>query len=76
MILGSLMLFAVLAAVMVVTLKVDWNKGGAELMKAAVAPAATATHREVAILEQVCPNVEKPVHRTAREEEAAGILSR
>jgi inner membrane protein len=38
LILGSLMLFAVLAAVMVVTRKVDWYKGGAELMKAAVTP--------------------------------------
>jgi inner membrane protein len=38
LILGSLMLFAVLAAVMVVTRKVDWYKGGAELMKAAVGP--------------------------------------
>jgi len=36
LILGSLMLFAVLTAVMVVTRKVDWYKGGAELMKAAV----------------------------------------
>jgi inner membrane protein len=38
LILGSLMLFVVLAAVMVVTRKVDWYKGGAELMKVAVAP--------------------------------------
>jgi inner membrane protein len=38
LILGSLMLFAVLAAVMVVTRKVDWYKGGAEVMKVAVAP--------------------------------------
>jgi inner membrane protein len=38
LILGSLMLFAVLAAVMVVTRKVDWYKGGEELMKVAVAP--------------------------------------
>jgi inner membrane protein len=38
LILGSLLLFAVLSAVMVVTRKVDWYKGGAELMKAAVAP--------------------------------------
>ena len=36
LILGSLMLFAVLAAVMVVTRKVDWYKGGAEMMKGAV----------------------------------------
>jgi inner membrane protein len=35
LILGSLMLFAVLAAVMVVTRKVDWYKGGAELSKGA-----------------------------------------
>jgi inner membrane protein len=38
LILGSLMLFAVLATVMVVTRKVDWYKGGAEVMKVA-APA-------------------------------------
>jgi inner membrane protein len=38
LILGSLMLFAVLAAVMVVTRKVDWYKGGAELTKVAVTP--------------------------------------
>ena len=37
LIMGSLMLFAVLAAVMVVTRKVDWYKGGAELMKVAAA---------------------------------------
>ena len=37
-VLGSLMLFAVLAAVMIVTRKVDWYRGGAELAKAAVAP--------------------------------------
>jgi inner membrane protein len=36
LILGSLMLFAVLAAVMVVTRKVDWYKGGAEMMKGTV----------------------------------------
>lgn len=38
LILGSLMLFAVLAVVMVVTRKVDWYKGGSDLMKVAVAP--------------------------------------
>ena len=38
LIMGSLMLFAVLATVMVVTRKVDWYKGGAEVMKVAVAP--------------------------------------
>ncbi|SNS37812.1 inner membrane protein [Granulicella rosea] len=38
LILGSLLLFAVLAAVMVVTRKVDWYKAGGELLKAA-APA-------------------------------------
>ena len=38
LVLGSLMLFAVLAVVMVVTRKVDWYKGGAESMKAAVEP--------------------------------------
>jgi inner membrane protein len=38
LILGSLMLFAVLAAVMVVTRKVDWYKSGAEVMKVAMAP--------------------------------------
>src|SRR6266702_2915723 len=38
LILGSLMLFAVLAAVMVVTRKVDWYKGGAQMMKEVVAP--------------------------------------
>jgi inner membrane protein len=38
LILGSLMLFAVLAAVMVVTRKVDWYKSGAEVMKGAMAP--------------------------------------
>ena len=38
LILGSLMLFVVLAAVMVVTRKVDWYSGGAEVMKVAVAP--------------------------------------
>jgi len=37
LILGSLMLFLVLAAVMVVTRKVDWYKGTAELMKGLVA---------------------------------------
>ncbi len=37
LILGSLMLFAVLAAVMIVTRKVDWYKGGVNLVKAAVA---------------------------------------
>ena len=37
LILGSLMLFAVLAVVMVVTRKVDWYRGGADLAKAAVA---------------------------------------
>lgn len=38
LILGSLMLFAVLAIVMVVTRKVDWYRGGADLAKASVAP--------------------------------------
>jgi inner membrane protein len=38
LILGSLMLFAGLAAVMVVTRKVDWYKSGAEVMKGAMAP--------------------------------------
>ena len=38
LILGSLMLFAVLAAVMVVTRKVDWYKGSAERMKVNVEP--------------------------------------
>jgi inner membrane protein len=38
LILGSLMLFAVLAAVMVVTRRVDWYKGSSALMKAAVVP--------------------------------------
>jgi inner membrane protein len=38
LILGSLMLFAVLAAVMVVTRRVDWYKGSSELIKAAVVP--------------------------------------
>jgi inner membrane protein len=38
LIFGSLMLFAVLAAVMVVTRKMDWYKGSSELMKAAVVP--------------------------------------
>ena len=38
LILGSLMLFAVLAIVMVVTRKVDWYRGGADLAKAVVAP--------------------------------------
>ena len=36
LILGSLMLFAVLAAVMVVTRKFDWYKGGAQMMRDAV----------------------------------------
>jgi inner membrane protein len=36
--LGSLMLFAALAAVMVVTRKVDWYKGGTEWRKAVAAP--------------------------------------
>lgn len=38
LILGSLMLFAVLAAVMVVTRKVDWYRGGTDLAKAAAPP--------------------------------------
>jgi inner membrane protein len=38
LILGSLMLFAVLAVVMVITRKVDWYKGSSNLMKGAVAP--------------------------------------
>ena len=38
LILGSLMLFAVLAAVMVVTRKVDWYKGSAERMKVKMEP--------------------------------------
>jgi inner membrane protein len=38
LILGSLLLFAVLAAVMVVTRRVDWYKSGAELTKATVKP--------------------------------------
>jgi inner membrane protein len=38
LILGSLLLFAVLAAVMVVTRKVDWYKGCAESIKGVVAP--------------------------------------
>jgi inner membrane protein len=38
LILGSLLLFAVLAAVMVVTRKVDWYKSGVATMKATVAP--------------------------------------
>jgi inner membrane protein len=38
LILGSLMLFAVLAVVMLVTRKVDWYKGGVELMKVTAAP--------------------------------------
>jgi inner membrane protein len=37
LILGSLMLFAVLSAVMVVTRKIDWYKGGAELLAAKTA---------------------------------------
>jgi len=36
LILGSLMLFAVLAVVMAVTRKVDWYKGSAELLAAKV----------------------------------------
>jgi inner membrane protein len=32
------MLFAMLAAVMVVTRKVDWYKGGSKLMKVSVPP--------------------------------------
>jgi inner membrane protein len=39
LILGSLMLFTVLAVVMVVTRKVDWYKGGADLMKSSPTPA-------------------------------------
>jgi inner membrane protein len=39
LILGSLMLFVVLAVVMVVTRKVDWYKHGSDLMKTAAAPA-------------------------------------
>jgi inner membrane protein len=38
LILGSLMLFAVLAVVMVVTRKVDWYKGHSHLVKVATAP--------------------------------------
>ena len=38
LILGSLMLFAVLAAVMVVTRKVDWYRGSLESINGAVAP--------------------------------------
>jgi inner membrane protein len=38
LVLGSLMLFAVLAVVMVVTRKVDWYKGSSHLVKAATAP--------------------------------------
>jgi inner membrane protein len=38
LILGSLLLFAVLAAVMVVTRRVDWYGTGVQSMKAAVAP--------------------------------------
>jgi H+/Cl- antiporter ClcA len=38
LVLGSLMLFAVLAVVMVVTRKVDWYKGSLYLMEAATAP--------------------------------------
>jgi inner membrane protein len=38
LILGALMLFAMLAAVMVVTRKVDWYKGGSKLMKVSVPP--------------------------------------
>jgi inner membrane protein len=38
LILGSLMLFAVLAVVMVVTRKVDWYKGRSHLVKVATAP--------------------------------------
>jgi inner membrane protein len=38
LVLGALMLFAVLAAVMFVTRKVDWYRGGAELVKAAGTP--------------------------------------
>jgi inner membrane protein len=38
LILGSMMLFAVLAVVMVVTRKVDWYKGSSDLMKTAMAP--------------------------------------
>ena len=49
LILGSLMLFAVLAAVMVVTRKVDWYKGGAELMKAAVGPPPPPPREELGL---------------------------
>jgi inner membrane protein len=38
LILGSLMLFAVLAVVMAVTRKVDWYKGSSHLMKVATSP--------------------------------------
>jgi inner membrane protein len=38
LILGSLLLFAVLAVVMVVTRKVDWYKGSSHLMKVATTP--------------------------------------
>ena len=39
LVLGSLLLFAVLAVVMVVTRRVDWYKSGSNLIKAAVQPA-------------------------------------
>ena len=65
LILGSLLLFAVLAAVMVVTRKVDWYKGGMATMKA-TRGAATATNSGVGIVEMGAstPNVGRIVLRT------------
>jgi inner membrane protein len=40
LILGSLLMFAVLAIVMIVTRKVDWYRGGADRMTSAVEPAS------------------------------------
>ena len=41
LVLGALMLFGLLAAVMFVTRKVDWYKGTAELLQAKLNPAQT-----------------------------------
>jgi len=43
LVLGSMLMFAVLAAVMVVTRKVDWYKGGTERMKDTVVPGVPVT---------------------------------
>jgi len=60
LILGSLMLFAVLAVVMVVTRRVDWYKNGSDLMKASVPSAPPPLCKDWDCNgSKACPNVQR-----------------